>query len=88
MCSHYQLSKLQAEKRNVEVAATAVDEDADAAPPTCCQSEAASQAPSAYPLHQRGALPLHEGENAELLRKVSRLREIVHHYNDNEEEST
>ena len=59
--------------RHVEVAATAVDEDTDAAPPTGCQSEAASQAPSAYPLYQRGASPLHEGGNAEL--QASRLRE-------------
>ena len=79
---------MQAEKRNVEVAATAVDEDADAAPSTCCQSEANSQAPSSYPLYQQGAPPLHEeqNENAELLRKVSRLREIAHHYNDEAEE--
>ena len=85
-CSHYKLSKLQAEKRNVEVAATAVDEDADAAPPTYCQSEAATQAPSSYPWYQQGASPLHEEENAELLHKVNRLREIAHHYNDEVEE--
>ena len=57
--------------------ATAVDEDADAAPPTCCQSKAATQAPSSYPLYQQGASPLHEEEtqeNAELLCKVSRRR--------------
>ena len=36
--------------------------------------------------YQRGASPLHEGENAEHLRKVSRLRDIAHHYNDEAEE--
>ena len=37
-------------------------------------------------LYQRGASPLHEEENAELLRKVSRLRDIAHHYKDEAEE--
>ena len=36
-------------------------------------------------LYQQGASPLHEEENAELLRKTSRLRDIVHHYNDEAE---
>ena len=35
-----------------------------------------------YPLYQPGASPLHEGENAELRRKVNRLREIADHCND------
>ena len=52
---------LQAEKINVEVAAAAVDEYADATPPTGCQSQVASQAPSSYPLYHRGASLLHEG---------------------------
>jgi len=54
-----------------------------------CQRKAADPAPPADPLKLQGALQLHSGpdeEKAELLRKVSRPREIAHLYNDEAEE--
>ena len=69
--------------------APVVYEDADAAPDTGCQRKAADPAPPADPLNVQGALPLHSGheeEKAELLRKVNRLSEIAHLYNDAAEE--
>ena len=66
-----------------------VDEDVDAASDAGCQRKAANPAPPADPLKLQGASQLHSGhdeEKAELLRKVSRLREIAHLYNDEAEE--
>ena len=74
---------------DLEGGAPLVDEDADAAPGAGCQVKAADPSPPADPLNLQGALPLHSGheqEKAELMRKVNRLREIAHLYNDAAEE--
>ena len=64
MCSHYELSKLQEEERH---------NDSDATLTASCQREA--QLGLLPPiLYRQGATPLHEGENAELLRSVNSLR--------------
>ena len=73
MCSQYQLSKLQEEENGREE----VDDFQSGSPVV------------ADPLNARCSSPLHSGydaEKAELLRKVSRLREIAHLYNDEAEE--
>ena len=73
VCSQYQLSKLQEEENGREE----VDDFQSGSPVV------------ADPLNARCSSPLHSGydaEKAELLRKVSRLREIAHLYNDEAEE--
>ena len=73
MCSQYQLSDFQEEENGREE----VDDYQGGSPVV------------ADPLNARSASQLHSGynaEKAELLRKVSRLREIAHLYNDEAEE--
>ena len=95
VCSQYRLSQLKEEENgrdevdDFDGGAPIVDEDVDAASDAGCQRKAADPAPPADPLKLQGASQLHSGpdeEKAELLRKVSRLREIAHLYNDEAEE--
>ena len=72
-----------------EVAVTAAEKSADGDPFAGCQREADDLAPcdtpSDDPSESQGTSPLrsgHEEKNAELRRKVKRLRDIAHHYND------
>ena len=76
-----------------EVAVTAAEKSADGDPFAGCQREADDLAPcdtpSDDPSESQGTSPLrsgHEEKNAELRRKVKRLRDIAHHYNDEAEE--
>ena len=60
----------------------------DATPDAGCQRKATDPAPPADFLNVQGALPLHfshKEEKAELLRKVKRLREIAHLYNEGDQ---
>ena len=82
---HYQCPsctrrRLKHDSDEPEAGATAVDENADAAPPAGCQrdSEAAAQ-PEAPPPARRRASPLREVGNTELQRKVNGRRETTHH---------
>ena len=69
VCSHYQLSKLQEQKRH--------SRGRYAAPTAGGQREAPLRLLPPI-LYRQGASPLHEGESAELRREVNRLRPRPH----------
>ena len=70
VCSHYRIVQVARGEEALQGR-----EDADAALAACCQREAPLRLLPPI-IYWQGASPLHEGENAELLREANRLQPL------------